>query len=72
MTKQDPVEAILQVHADLAAHSIMKAPRHPAVAAGTLKPEDVLRELVVILVRAGVNPASILEAVHAAIEDADG
>lgn len=70
MVEQDPVRAILQVHAALAAHSVMKAPRHPAVA-GALKPEDVLRELVVILIRDGVEPASILEAVKAAIEDAD-
>jgi hypothetical protein len=71
MVEQDPLKAILQVHAELAAHSVLKAPRHPAVGAGRLAPEDVLRALVLILIRDGVKPANIREAVNGAIEDAN-
>lgn len=66
---QDPVRTIQRVHAELAAHSLLKAPRHPAVGPGGLAPEDVLRELVVILVHSGVSRASIREAVDAALKE---
>jgi len=70
MADQDPIKAILQVHAELAAHSVLKAPRHPAVSAADVGPEDVLRELVSILIREGVRPAAIIDAVNGAVRQA--
>ena len=72
MPEQDPVKAILHVHAELAGHSVLKAPTHPAVSPGALRPEDVFRELAVILIRNGVEPAGLLEAVREAIAEAGG
>ncbi len=72
MVDQDPVKAILRVHADLAIHSIMKATAHPVAAGGRITPEAVLGEVVSMLIRDGVAPDRIVDAVNRAVDEAAG